>query len=66
MPRSMYLRMVFGSRPVRRAIAVIETPWRCNSRIIISSPSRTINASPRGGLGADGGSIIPPRLAPTE
>ena len=26
MPRSMYLRMVFGSRPVRRAMAVIETP----------------------------------------
>src|ERR1043166_2060154 len=49
MPRSMYLRTVFGSRPVRRAIAVIDSPCRCSSRIIISSPSWTIGAaSPEG------------------
>lgn len=27
-PRSMYLRIVLGSRPVRRAIAVTDSPWR--------------------------------------
>src|SRR5579872_580116 len=42
----MYLRMVFASRPVRRAIAVIETPSRYSSRIIIISPSRTIGGLP--------------------
>src|SRR5579872_3501835 len=51
MPRSMYLRTVFGSRPVRRAIAVVVSPCRCNSRIIISSPSWTIGAaSPERGM----------------
>jgi hypothetical protein len=40
----MYLRMVFGLRPVRRAIEVIATPWRFGSGIIIISPSRTIAA----------------------
>jgi hypothetical protein len=48
-PRSMYLRTVFGSRPVRRAIAVTDSPCRCNSRIIISSPSWTIDAASRSG-----------------
>src|SRR5436190_23688395 len=67
MPLSMYLRTVLGSRPVRRAIAVIVSPCRCNSRIIISSPSRTIGAfSPQEGDGTDVGSTIQPGLVPAE
>jgi hypothetical protein len=30
---------VIGSRPVRRAMVVIDRPWWCGSWIIISSPS---------------------------
>src|SRR5580658_9855357 len=67
MPRSIYLRTVFGSRPVRRAIAVIVSPCRCNSRIIISSPSWTIGAaSPERGDGIDVGPTIQPGRAPAE
>src|SRR5438067_10266013 len=63
----MYLRTVLGSRPVRRAIAVTDSPCRCSSRIIISSPSWTIGAaSPREGDGTDVGSTIQPGLAPAE
>src|SRR6185437_5594656 len=66
MPRSMYLRTVFGSRPVRRAIAVTDNPCRCSSRIIISSPSWTIGAaSPERGWRRMG-STIHPGLAPAE
>src|SRR5712692_4671256 len=67
MLRSIYLRTVFGSRPVRRAIAVTDSPCRCSSRIIISSPSWTIGAaSPERGDGTDVGSTIQPGLAPAE
>src|SRR5919205_3852372 len=37
----MYLRTVFGSFPVRRAMAETERPWRCRFRIMMSSPSLT-------------------------
>ena len=51
MPRSIYLRTVLGSRPVRRAIAVTDSPCRYSSKIIISSPSWTIGtASPETGM----------------
>nr|WP_231711195.1 TniB family NTP-binding protein [Xanthobacter dioxanivorans] len=44
-------------RPSNLAAPATETPCRCNSRIIISSPSRTIAASSHGGHGADGSSV---------
>jgi len=44
--RYKYIRTVLGSRPAPRAMAVIDRPCRCSSRIIISSPSRTIATLP--------------------
>ena len=49
----MYLRTVFGSRPARRAIAVIDNPCRWSSKIIISSPSWITAAAPLQ-LGSEG------------
>src|SRR3546814_10020016 len=46
----MYLRTVLGSRPVRRAIDVTDSPCRCNSSIIMVSPSRIIGTASHGRL----------------
>src|ERR1700731_3916240 len=43
----MYRRTVLRSRSTRRAIAETPTPWRCSSRIMTISPSRTNDASPK-------------------
>src|SRR5271165_6487503 len=42
----MYRRTVLRSSSTRRAMAETLTPWRCSSRIMTISPSRTNDASP--------------------
>ena len=41
----MYLRTVLRSTPVRLAMADTGRPWRCSSRIMTTSPSRTTSAA---------------------
>ena len=63
----MYLRTVFGSRPVRRAIAVTDSPCRCSSRNHHQfSKLDHRRRLPREGDGTDVGSTIQPGLAPAE